>query len=65
MILLFGSEVQFCYLIDQFSHLICHLTGVHFETGTISQTPYVMAEDVDKSSLPRGYMVFVKLNFKN
>ena len=33
------------------------MTGVHFETGTISQTPYVMVEDVDKSALPRGYKV--------
>ena len=33
------------------------MLGVHFETGTISQTPYVMAEDVDKSSLPPGYKV--------
>ena len=33
------------------------MTGVHFETGTISQTPYVMVGDVDKSALPRGYKV--------
>ena len=39
-------------------------SGVHFETGTISQTPYVMAEDVDKSSLPRGYVVIVNTKFQ-
>ena len=31
------------------------LTGVHFETGTIAQSPLVIVEDVDKGNLPRGY----------
>ena len=31
------------------------LTGVHFETGTIAQSPFVIVGDVDKDSLSRGY----------
>ena len=33
------------------------LTGVHFETGTIAQSPFVIVDDVDKNNLPRGYKV--------
>ena len=31
------------------------LTGVHFETGTIAQAPYVNVGDVDIRQLPPGY----------
>ena len=35
------------------------LTGVHFETATIAQDPYVTVEDVDKDNLPTGYKVSI------
>ena len=33
------------------------LTGVHFETATIAQEPYVTVHDVNKDNLPPGYEV--------
>ena len=39
------------------------MLGVHFETGTISQTPYVMAEDVERTALPPGYKVNLLKNW--